>query len=284
MGLVTTQSAPARRAQPGGRYGRHRAPRGDGGLPAWAKDVGRLVRLDLQQFFGNKLVAVSTLLTSVSMVLAFGAATRKIPSPTADGTSFFDFVFPGIVGVGIMFSCAYTIGFGFIVDRNRRTMEDLILSPLSYAGFLVGRLIGVMAKCSFQFVLVLVLGRAFFGTRISSYPILAYGFVAECLVFAALGIYVATFTNEVSFPAVINILLIPLTYFAGVFFPIGNLGLSGKIFADLPLAVHINVFRDAISPGRPSADIRMSLWLAAAQGVGMMLAAAYSFRWRIRHG
>ena len=248
----------------------------------WLGDVLGLVAIDLRQFFDNRLFAVSTFLTSVSMVLAFGAATKQMGSPSAGAANYFSFVFPGILGAGIMFSCTYTVGYTIIVDRNRRTIEDLILSPLSYSGFLLARLIGVAVKCLFQFVLVLVLGVVVFDARIESPSLLVFDFLAGCTAFAALGILVATYTTEISFPAVVNIIVIPLMYFAGIFFPLHNLGCLGSVLERLPLSVHVEIFRAALGQG-PSAPI-LTLFLTVAYAVLGIGVAAYAFRKRIGRG
>ncbi|KUN04954.1 ABC transporter [Streptomyces yokosukanensis] len=250
--------------------------------PGWFSDVLGLVVLDLRQFFDNRLFAVSTFLTSVSMVLAFGAATDQMASPSRGAANYFGFVFPGILAAGIMFSCTYTVGYTIIIDRNRRTIEDLILSPLSYSGFLLARFVGVVVKCFFQFALVLVLGVVVFDAKIDSTALLVLSFVSGCMTFAGLGTFIATYTNEVSFPAVVNIIVIPLMYFAGVFFPLQNLGTLGKVLAKLPLSVHVEVFRAATGQGPSPSALTLSLTVAyALLTVGV---AAFAFRRRIGHG
>ncbi|WP_327680873.1 ABC transporter permease [Streptomyces sp. NBC_00467] len=248
----------------------------------WLGDVFRLVALDLRQFFDNKLYAVSTFLTSVSMVLAFGAATDQMASPTADAANFFDFVFPGILAAGVMFSCTYSVGYTMIVDRNRRTIEDLILSPLSYSGFLLARFVGVTLKCLFQFAAVLVLGLVVFDAAVESVPLAILAFVSGCLAFAGLGVVVATFSNEISFPAVVNIIVIPLMYFAGVFFPLKNLGWVGDVMERLPLSVNVELFRAATGQG-PSPSVEI-VTLAVAYAVVAVGVSAYAFRQRIGRG
>lgn len=249
---------------------------------SWLGDVLGLVAIDMRQFFDNRLFAISTLLTSVSMVLAFGAATDQMVSPAPTAANYFGFVFPGIIGAGIMFSCTYTVGYTVIIDRNRRTIEDLILSPLSYSGFLLARLVGVVLKCLFQFVLVVVLGVGVFDARIESVPLFVFGFFTACTAFAGLGILVATYTNEISFPAVVNIIVIPLMYFAGIFFPLANLGTLGDVFARLPLAVHVEIFRAATSPHVSASG--SSTALAVVYSFLTVGVAAWAFRRRIGHG
>ena len=245
----------------------------------WLIDVLDLVSMDIRQFFNNRLFAASTFLTSVSMVLAFGAATGQMASPSQEAGSYFGFVFPGILAAGIMFSCTYTIGYTVIIDRNRRTMEDLILSPLSYSGFLMARFLGVVIKCLFQFVLVLVLALAAFDAEIDSITLLVVTFVCGCLTFAGLGVVVATYTNEISFPAVVNIIVIPWLYFAGVFFPLTNLGVVGEVLERLPLSVYVTMFRSATVPGQgPSASL---LAFALGYPVVAVVLPSYLFRRRV---
>ncbi|MEV4917623.1 ABC transporter permease [Streptomyces tirandamycinicus] len=248
---------------------------------SWLGDVLGLVALDMRQFFDNRLFAVSTLLTSVSMVLAFGAATDQMVSPAPTAANYFGFVFPGIIGAGIMFSCTYTVGYTVIIDRNRRTIEDLILSPLSYSGFLLARIVGVVLKCLFQFVLVLVLGVGVFDARIESVPLFVLGFFTACTAFAGLGILIATYSNEISFPAVVNIIVIPLMYFAGIFFPLDNLGTLGDVFEKLPLSVHVDIFRAATSPDLSATAASV---LAVAYSFLALGIASWAFRRRIGHG
>jgi ABC-2 type transport system permease protein len=253
------------------------------GACVWLEDVADLVRLDLLQFFRNKMIVVSTLLTSVSMLLAFGLGTTEMPGPAGTHGSYFDFILPGIVGVGIMFSCTYTIGYAFIVDCQRRTIEDIVMSPLSYAGFIVGRLVGTIVKCSFQFLLVLIVAVVKFDAPIASNGQLLFGFVTEGLFFSGLGILVATFTNEISFANLINLVLIPLTYFCGVFFPLAGFEQGGGLIAVLPLSVYIDVIRDATTGGA-SSFVVASHWLAVCYALMIILVALYAFRARVQQG
>lgn len=259
-----------------GSYSRRPEPAG------WFADVLRLVAIDLRSFFNNRLFAVSTFLTSASMVLAFGAATNQMSSPVTRSASYFDFVFPGILGAGIMFSCTYTVGYTMIIDRNRRTIEDLILSPLSYSGFLLARLIGVIAKCLLQFAFVLIVGVLAFDAPIASVPYLVLGFLTASMTFAGLGILIATYTNEISFPAVVNIIVIPLMYFAGIFFPIQNLGTLGRILKQFPLGVHIGLFRAAA--GQTGSTSMLTVVLSVAYALAAVGIASFTFRRRISRG
>ncbi|WP_223164844.1 ABC transporter permease [Massilia mucilaginosa] len=246
----------------------------------WLIDLYRQIYWDMVQFFRYRLIVVSTMLTSVSMVLSFGFGTSHVQAMGQGGSSYFAFALPGIVGVGIMFSCTYTIGYAFIVDHNRRAMEDIVLSPLSYGGFLLGRLIGMMLKCSLQFIAVLLLASWMFGVHVGLPWRLLLGFVSACLFFGGFGIVVACFTNEVSFASVVNLVLIPLTYMCGVFFPLENFGSAQSLISWLPLSAQVDVLRSAIS-GAAATSFAHSAGLSLVYAVLMMGGALYVFKHRV---
>jgi ABC-2 type transport system permease protein len=71
-------------------------------------------------------------------------------------------------------------------------------------------------------------------------------------------------------------------YFAGIFFPLHNLGWLGSALERLPLSVHVEIFRAALGQG-PSAPV-LTLFLTAAYAVLGIGVAAYAFRRRIGRG
>ncbi len=242
--------------------------------------IVELVRVDLIEFFRSKLVVASTMLTSVSMVFAFGIGVRNVSVFGLD--DYFTFLFSGIVALGIMFSCTYTIGYSFIVDRGKRTIEDIVLSPISYTGFILGRLIGMSIKSSLQLVAVLIVGVLLFNMTEVNLPVLLMAFLTEAVFFGALGILVATFTNEISFAGLINIILIPLTHFSGVFFPISQFGILTPFIQLLPLSVHIPIFRAAFNP---EVDLQLKfVTLSIVYALISVLLASYWFKRRVMQG
>ncbi|MFG6447807.1 ABC transporter permease [Roseateles sp. BYS180W] len=247
----------------------------------WLLDVWRQVYWDMVQFFRYRLIVASTLLTSVSMVLAFGWGATAVPAPPGYSGSYFDYVFPGILAVGVMFSCTYTLGYAVIVDFNRRAIEDVVLSPLSYSGFVLARLLGMTLKCALQFGVVLLIAGLGFGAQLGSPLWLALAFVLSCLCFAGLGVVCAVHTNEMSFASVVNLLLIPLTYFSGVFFPTANFGAAHQVLGHAPLALHVALFRRALEGQPMAAELVAGALAYALLAMGVAL---YEFKRRVLRG
>ena len=252
------------------------------GLSAsWAAQTFNFIKLDLTQFFRDRLVVISTLLTSVSMLLAFGFGASDMKGFSNAGVNYFEYVFPGILAIGIMFSSTYTIGYAFLVDRQRRTIEDIVLSPISYMGFIVARVVGMLIKSALQFVFVIVISHFFFAVMIDSFAFLTLIFVLQCIFFASLGIIISTFTNEISFSGFVNIILIPLTYFCGVFFPVDGFGQAKDFISLLPLSIHVDLFRAGITGG---GDLSHQVWLASAYAIVSITVALYVFKRLLQKG
>lgn len=249
-------------------------------LMHWLHDVSDLVYWDLVQFFRYRLVVVSTMLTSLSMLLSFGLGTRGMPALDATGGSYFTFIFPGIVTVGIMFSCTFTVGYAIIMDYNRRTIEDIVLSPVSYVGFIVARLIGMILKSALQFTIVLCIAVAFFDVRIHAPLALCGAFVETALFFAGLGIAMGVYTNEISFASIANLFLIPLTYFSGVFFPLDQFGATAAAIRLLPTTVHVELMRAAVT-GVTGPDQPLHQALALIYAAAMITGAMHVFKLRV---
>jgi ABC-2 type transport system permease protein len=242
----------------------------------WINTVIELIRIDLLQFFRNRMVVVSTMLTSVSMVIAFGVGMNRAPGFDNYPGSYFDFIYPGILAMGVMFSCTYTIGYTFIVDRHRRTIEDIVLSPTSYLGFLLGRIFGMTVKSSLQFILVVITGTLIFDIPIRHPLLMLYTFLVSAIFFGGLGIIVATVTNEISFAGLINLALIPLTQFGGIFFPLDNFGPLGGLTGCMPLAAHVKAFRCAL--GKAPHDSLLPNVVIGIYAILILTAAVLKFK------
>jgi ABC-2 type transport system permease protein len=204
------------------------------------------VYIDLKQFFRQKVEFISSLLTSISMVFAFGLGTRELDFFTFGADSYFTFIAPGIFAIGIMFSSTFTMGFTIILDKQRRSIEDIVTSPVSYSSFLAGRFLSMTIKSYLQMAILLFCAIVFFKLTISNSFYLIYSILLTSLFFTALGFVIGIYCTEVSFSGVSNFILLPLFFFSGVFFPIDGFGTMAKYLQFLPMAVHVSYFRYSV--------------------------------------
>ena len=69
---------------------------------------------------------------------------RRDPTPTVDrtatvrGARYIDYLVPGLVGVSLMQSCMWGIGFVLVEMRTRKLIKRLVATPMRRSDFLLG--------------------------------------------------------------------------------------------------------------------------------------------------
>ena len=246
------------------------------------KVIWNYVIVDLKQFFRQKMELASTLLTSVSMLLAFGLGTGNLDYLSFGASSYFAYIAPGAFAIGIMFSSTFTMGYGTILDKQRRFIDEIITSPMSYSSFLIGRYTSMLFKCFLQIVLLIFIAVVIFDSEIHHIGAFIFACVNIVLFFSALGIFMAVFTNEVSFSSVSNYILIPLFFFSGVFFPLDGFGELAKVLIFLPLSSHVLFLRYSMLNFEYEHLLYYSILTLFYSGL-MIAIAAYAFKNSIKN-
>jgi ABC-2 type transport system permease protein len=194
---------------------------------------------DLKEFFRIKMAIFSSIVTPVVMMISFGLGVNK------EGLLFFA---PGILAIGTMFGCTYTVGYTIIIDRQRRTISDIVLSPISYGSFVIARILGGIVKCCFQLFATVLIGVIFFKLPLSHPLLLVLAFILTAIFFGGIGMIFASSTNALSFPGIVNIVIIPFMFFCGVFFPVNNfIEWVSLIVKFLPFTASVEIFRYAVT-------------------------------------
>jgi ABC-2 type transport system permease protein len=163
-----------------------------------------------------------------------------------------DFV-PGMIAMALWFTASAVGPLVTPWERNARTYERLIVTPVSFYAILAG---DVMSGLVFGMALSLVsvcIGVAFTPAGIASLPLLFVSIGAGALNFAALGVLLAS--PPTSGPANImllsNLVRLPLLFVSGIFMPIEQMPGWAQCLAPLsPLSYASALIRTAF--GRPA--------------------------------
>ncbi len=214
-------------------------------MTRWLRGFGSLVLSDLRQFYRVRLIVLSSSLMPVAMTLSFGLgggdrATGEVPS--------FAFIFPGILALATMFSAMFSGGYGIILDRQQSVIRDLMLSPVSYSAYVMARLVGVVLKSTPPLACALVCALPFLADWTPPHPFVALGtYALSALLFAAVGMWIGSFSNVMTFPGLANFVLMPFMFFCGVFFPVDNLGGLRPLVEALPFTSTVELYRYALT-------------------------------------
>jgi len=216
----------------------------------WFRGVWDFIQMDLLEFLRSPAQIISTLLTPIIMITSFGLGTN-IPTsagmnPGLNVSTYFEFVAPGIMFIGIMFGSTMGMGSSILVDKRKRVAEDVITSSVPYSAFIIGKYLGMLLKSLLQFIVILAAAILLFDLDVKNPAMLFVVVSSTVFFFTGLGVWLASFTDEMTFHGLSNMLLIPLFYFSGVFFPLDNFGGFGNIVQYLPSSMQVSLLRYSI--------------------------------------
>ncbi len=196
---------------------------------------------------------------------------------------YVDWLLPGILGMNMMFSCLF--GVGWVVVRYRKSgfLKRLRATPLRAIEFIaaqvLSRLILIMLVTVFVFAaLQLALHFRMEGSSLLLFVVALLGAIS----LIAIGLFVAArFTSEELASGILNFITWPMMLLSGVWFSLEGsaewLQWIAKIF---PLTQMLEAARAIMLDGAGLADIAPQLaFLAASSALFLALGAAF-FRWR----
>jgi len=217
------------------------------------------------------------------------AAGQTDPVPTSDraiaepGGRYIDFVTPGLMGLTLITSAVWGVGYTIVDIRRRHLLKQLVGSPMPRWAFLASFVIYRLTMMFLEAGTVLVFGVAAFGVPLrGSFLALGLCCVMTTLACTALGLLIASRvrTNE-AVTGLTNLVVMPMWIVSGVFF-------SAQRFPEwaqpairyLPLTAAIDGLRANMLDGAGVAAILPQLGVLAAWAAICFAGALALFRWR----
>jgi ABC-2 type transport system permease protein len=216
------------------------------------------------------------------------AAGRKNPLPTSavisnePGSRYIDFLIPGLIGMNLMNSGMWSIGFALVDMRQRKLLKRFVATPMRRSDFLLalagGRLVLMVAEVG----LLLGFGALVFHIRVlgSLLSILILSSIGA-VGFSGLGLLTATRAQKIeSVSGLINLIMMPMWIFSGVFFSYERFPAVIQPFIKaLPLTALNDALRATILEGAPLlTQVGRLLVLLLWGGISFLLALRW-FRW-----
>jgi len=179
---------------------------------------------DLLRFWRDKARMFSSMIMPLLFLLVFGTGLSSRLGLFGDGINFSQFLFPGIIGMTVLMS-ALMSGMSVVWDREFGFLKEVLVAPISRASVAVGKTLGAATISLIQgaFVLLLapVIGVSFsIGTMLVLLPLMFM--LAASL--ASLGVLMATRIKSMeAFQAIMQLMVMPMVFLSGVFFPVAGL-------------------------------------------------------------
>jgi ABC-2 type transport system permease protein len=178
---------------------------------------------ELLRFVNERSRIIGSLAFPIAFLVIFGAGFGQLIGSLAPGVNFIQFMYPGLVAMSVLTSSLFA-GVSIVWDREFGFLREIMVAPIGRAGIVLGKAIGATATALLQVALLLVLApvvgvRLDAGTVLGLIPIVAI----LAMGLSGLGILIASFmTSQQGFQLFIQLLMFPLIFLAGVFFPVNS--------------------------------------------------------------
>jgi len=219
---------------------------------------------------GSQLLAASTALRELEQLSMSAIAVRSLPVATLYNPTLrsADYMVPGLIGfllvqVGVMITAL-----GVVRERERGTLEQLMITPLSRLELMVGKIIPYMAIAFLDLALILAVGQLVFDVPLrGSVPLLLVLTVLFLASTLAIGLLVSTVAqNQQQALQTAMFIIIPQILLSGFVFPLASIPWGVRwISYLLPLTYFLPIVRGIFLKGSSIDD----LWLPASVLLGM---------------
>ena len=198
------------------------------------------------------------------------------------GSRYIDFLIPGLLGMNLMNSGMWGIGFALVDMRQRKLLKRFVGTPMRRGDFLLALASSRLILMIIEVGLLLVFGVLFFHMRVlGSIGSIALIAAIGSLTFGGVGLLTASRAQKIeSVSGLINLVMMPMWIFSGVFFSYERFPtIIHPLIKALPLTALNDALRACILEGTPLLDqwprlLVMVLW----GGISFLLALKW-FRW-----
>ena len=245
---------------------------------------------DILRFWRDKMRLFGSVSFPLLFLFVFGSGLSSRMGDLSPGVDFTQFIFPGIIGMTVLMS-SFMAGISVAWDREFGFLKEVLVAPISRAAVAIGKTLGSATVALFQGLIILIFA-PLVGANLTLWTVLAL--IPLLFLLAAslgsMGILLATRIRSMeAFQAVTQMLMFPMIFLSGAFFPLQ--GLPGW----MSVLVKINPATYGITPirqvmlGVTSDSVysislfghTLSVWenilILAAFGTVMILLAMLSF-------
>jgi ABC-2 type transport system permease protein len=199
------------------------------------------------------------------------------------GSRYIDFVVPGLLGMNLMGSGIWGIGFAIVDARKKKLLKRLIATPMRKAEYLASFLFFRLSLLVVEVATLIGFGTLVFDVPLrGSFLQLVTICVVSSLAFGGLGLLVASRARTIEGASgLMNLVMLPMWVFSGVFFSSGNFPDATQPFIQaLPLTAVNDALRANMLQGASWGGIAPEVGIIAAWLVVSFTLALRFFRWR----
>jgi ABC-2 type transport system permease protein len=199
------------------------------------------------------------------------------------GARYIDFVVPGLLGMNLMGSAIWGMGFSIVESRQKKLLKRLVASPMPRWQYLLSYLLSRLSMLVIEVVGFLGFARWVFGVPFrGSMWQLGLLCVLTSLAFSALGLLVASrATTMEAASGLMNLVMLPMWILSGVFFSATRFpSVIQPVVRALPLTAAIEALRGNMLQGTNLGQLTPQIGILIAWLVVPFVISLRIFRWR----
>jgi ABC-2 type transport system permease protein len=191
---------------------------------------------DLLRFRRDRARLVASLAQPLLYLLIFGTGLSSALSGAGggfggaagaggtDALSYTQFIFPGIIGMAVLFSAIFG-AMSIIFDREFGFLKEVLVAPIDRSAVAIGKALGGATQAMVQGLVLLVLAPVI-GIKLTVGTVAALIPLTFVLAFSlsALGVAIASrMTSMQGFQMIMTFLMMPMFFLSGALFPLQGL-------------------------------------------------------------
>jgi ABC-2 type transport system permease protein len=199
------------------------------------------------------------------------------------GSRYIDWLVPGLLGMNIMSTGLWGVGFAIVQARTRKLLKRLIATPMSRAEYLASHVLSRLLFLALETAVIVGFAWVAFGVAVRggvfALSVLA---VLGALSFGGLGLLVASRARTIEgVSGLMNLVMMPMWVLSGVFFASSNFpDVMQPFIQALPLTALNDALRGVINEGLSLTSLSNELAILAAWGAIPFALALKLFRWQ----
>ncbi len=217
-----------------------------------------LVAREFKKFTREKSRLIATIARPVIWLVLVGGGMSRFVSPGM-GVDYMQFIFPGIIGMTILFSSIFS-AISIIWDKEFGLMKEILAAPVSRFSIVIGKALSGTLVSVIQAAIILMLF-PFLGITLNATAILSTLCIAVLLAFciSSLGIVIASFYESFeSFSVIMNFIVMPMFFLSGAMYPVNKLPAALKVLSRLnPLTYGIDALKHSVLGSAEIVDFSM---------------------------
>ena len=199
------------------------------------------------------------------------------------GARYIDFVVPGLLGMNLMGSAIWGMGFAIVEARQKKLLKRMVASPMPRWQYMASFILSRLLMLVIEVVVFVGFSRLAFGVPIRG-SLLDLGIICliTSLAFSSLGLLVASRAKTMEAASgLMNLVMLPMWILSGVFFSATRFpAIIQPLVKALPLTAAIDALRSNMLQGIGLNQLMMPVaillaWLVVPFAVTMKI-----FRWR----